>query len=289
MTTPLFLAVALSLVSAICYATAAVVQERTAAGTADLRGALTRGSWWWSVVLNSTGAALHVGALRYGPLTLVQPLGALTLVAAVPLGALAAHHRTTATQWRGMVLTLVGLVALLTATASGNAPDTTLSGTDVLVVGLTAAVVIAALIRFTSGRTTLGGLAFAAASGIASGTGSTLAQTLAVEPALSLGVALVVALTAAFAGGGLLLSQKAYSSGLGGPLAVLTLVNPVTASVIGITLLGERFQYGLTGILLALAGAVAAAQGVVLLSRPQPLVPRHPRHKLRITVPRRLL
>jgi drug/metabolite transporter (DMT)-like permease len=289
MITPVFLAVALSLISAICYATAAVVQERTAAGTANLRGALTRGSWWWSVVLNSTGALLHVGALRYGPLTLVQPLGALTLVAAVPLGALAAHHRTTATQWRGMVLTLVGLVALLTATASGNAPDTTLSATDVLVVGLTAAVVIAALIRFTSGRSTLGGLAFAAASGIASGTGSTLAQTLAVEPALSLGAALVVALTAAFAGGGLLLSQKAYSSGLGGPLALLTLINPVTASVIGITLLGERFQYGLIGVLLALAGAAVAAQGVVLLSRPQPPVPRHPRHRLRIAVPRRLL
>jgi drug/metabolite transporter (DMT)-like permease len=289
MTTPLFLAVALSLVSAICYATAAVVQERTAAGTPDLRGALRRGSWWWSVVLNSTGAALHVGALRYGPLTLVQPLGALTLVAAVPLGSLAAHHRTTSTQWRGTVLTLLGLAALLTATASGNAPDNTLHATGVLVVGLTAAAVIGVLIRFTSAHSPVGGLAFAAASGVASGTGSTLAQTLAIGPALSEGAALVVVLTAVFAGGGLLLSQKAYRSGLGGPLAMLTLINPVTASVIGVAVLGERFQYGLTGTLLGLAGAAAAAYGVVLLSRPQTHIPRHVRSRSRLTVPRRLL
>jgi drug/metabolite transporter (DMT)-like permease len=289
MTTSVLLAVALSLVSAICYATAAVVQERTAARTPDLRGALARGSWWWSVVLNSTGALLHVGALRYGPLTLVQPLGALTLVAAVPLGSLVTHHRTTAMQWRGTVFTLIGLTALLTATASSNTPDNTLRTTDVLVIGVTAAIVIAALISFTSSRSTLGGLAFATASGIASGVGSTMAQTLIVGPTLSWDAALVAALTAAFAGGGLLLSQKAYNSGLGGPLAVLTLVNPVTASVIGVVLLGERFQYGLTGTLLAITGAAVAAHGVVLLSRPQPHVPRHARHRSRIAVPRKLL
>lgn len=269
-TSPLFLAVALSLVSAVCYAAAAVVQERTAARTANLRGALTRGSWWWAVLLNATGALLHVVALRYGPLTLVQPLGALTLVAAVPLGSLAARRRTSGTQWRGMALTLVGLTALLTATASGNAPDNTLHATEVLVVALTAATVVAVLVRLASGRFALGGLAFAAASGIASGVGSTLAQKLAVGPALSGSVAVVTVLTAAFAAAGLLLSQKAYRSGLGGPLALLTLVNPVTASFIGITLLGEGFQYGATGTLLALAGAAAAARGVVLLSRPQP-------------------
>ncbi|WP_405923354.1 DMT family transporter [Streptomyces sp. NBC_00035] len=261
---PVFLAVVLSLVSAICYATAAVVQERTAAGTADLRDALTRVSWWWAVLLNATGALLHVVALRYGPLTLVQPLGALTLVVAVPLGSLAARRRTSGTQWRGMALTLVGLTALLTATASGNAPDSTLRAAEVLLVALAAATVIVALIRFAPS-----GLGFAAASGIASGVGSTLAQKLAVGPAVSWSAALVAVLTVAFAVAGLMLSQKAYGSGLGGPLALLTLVNPVTASVIGITLLGEGFRYGATGTLLAFAGAAAAARGVVLLSRSQ--------------------
>ncbi|WP_328845636.1 hypothetical protein [Streptomyces sp. NBC_00258] len=266
---PVVLALALSLVSAFCYAAAAVVQERTAAGTADLRGTLARGSWWGAVGLNASGALLHVVALRYGPLTLVQPLGALTLVVAVPLGSLVARRRTSGTQWRGMALTLVGLTALLVATAAGRAPDDTLGTGEVLGVALAAFVGIAVLVRSASGRSALGGLAFAAASGIASGVGSTLAQKLAVGPTLSWSVAVVAVLTVAFASGGLLLSQKAYRSGLGGPLALLTLVNPVTASVIGIGLLGEGFRYGTTGTLIALAGAVAAARGVILLSRPQ--------------------
>ena len=269
MSSPVVLALVLSLVSAFCYAAAAVVQERTAAGTADLRGTLARGSWWGAVGLNASGALLHVVALRYGPLTLVQPLGALTLVVAVPLGALVARRRTSGTQWRGVALTLVGLTALLAATASGSAPADTLGTGEVLAVALVALGVIAVLVRFATGGSAFGGLAFAAASGIASGVGSTLAQKLAVGPTLSWSVAVVAVLTVAFASGGLLLSQKAYRSGLGGPLALLTLVNPVTASVIGIGLLGEGFQYGTTGTLIALAGAVAAARGVILLSRPQ--------------------
>ncbi|WP_217238000.1 DMT family transporter [Streptomyces sp. AC555_RSS877] len=268
---PVFLAVALSLISAICYATAAVVQERTAANTASVRGALLRSSWWWAVALNATGALLHVVALRYGPLTLVQPLGALSLVVAVPLGSMAAGRRTSVTQWQGMALTLVGLTALLTVTASGSAPQDSLGGGEILLVSLAAAAVVAALVRFASDRSSSAGLALAAASGISSGVGSTLAQKLVVGPTLSWSVALVAALTVPFAVAGLLLSQKAYRSGLGGPLALLTLVNPVTASAIGIGLLGEGFRYGGTGTVLALAGAGAAMHGVTLLSRPQPV------------------
>lgn len=269
MHSPVALAIALSLVSAICYATAAVVQERTAAETAGVRGALARGSWWWSVGLNAAGALLHVVALRYGPLTLVQPLGALSLVVAVPLGSLVARRRTSIPQWHGMSLVLVGLTALLTVTASGNTPGDTLHTGEVLAVALAAATVVAVLVRFAAHRPALGGLAFAAASGIASGVGSTLAQKLAVGPAFSWSSASAAVLTVAFAVAGLLLSQKAYRSGLGGPLALLTLLNPVTASAIGITLLGEGFRYGDTGTLLALAGAAAAVHGVILLSRPQ--------------------
>ncbi|MGP4048336.1 DMT family transporter [Streptomyces sp. 2A115] len=268
-TTPVLLAVVLSLVSALCYAAAAVIQERTAADTANLRGTLARGSWWGSVALNATGALLHVVALRYGPLTLVQPLGALSLVVAVPLGSLVTRRRTSGTQWRGMALTLLGLTVLLTLAASGGAPNDTLGSPEAFGLATAAVGVIAVLVSFASGRSALGGLAFAAASGIASGVGSTLAQKLAVGPELSWSVALVAVLTVAFAVAGLLLSQKAYQSGLGGPLALLTLVNPVTASAIGITLLGEGLQYGGTGTLFALAAAAAAARGVVLLSRPQ--------------------
>ncbi|MFI8889715.1 hypothetical protein [Streptomyces paradoxus] len=266
-------AVALSLVSAVAYAAAAVAQERLAsrspgAGTLRLLG---RGAWWWSVGLNASAALLHVVALRYGPLTVVQPLGALTLVAAVPMGARMAGRRVSAVEWRGTALTLLGLGAIL-LTASGPAPDDVLSVPEALAVAGATAAFIGALSR-PGARP---GLRHAAASGLASGVASALTQTVTVAatdrtgPVLSVQVVGVALLVAAFAAGGLLLSQTAYRGGLGGPLAMVTLANPLAAAVIGLSLLGERLQGGPAGVLLALAGAGLASWGVVLLSRAAP-------------------
>ncbi|GFN08753.1 hypothetical protein Smic_73090 [Streptomyces microflavus] len=76
-------------------------------------------------------------------------------------------------------------------------------------------------------------------------------------------------LVSAFAMGGLLLSQTAYRGGLGAPLAVVTLANPVAAAAIGLALLGERLQGGPVSLVLALLGTAAAVRGVILLSRAQ--------------------
>ncbi|MEW2516353.1 hypothetical protein [Streptomyces sp. NPDC046870] len=266
-------ALGLSLVSAVAYALAAVAQERLAsrsAGTGLLR-LLGTGAWWSAVGLNAAAALLHVVALKYGPLTVVQPLGALTLVAAVPLGARAAGRRVSAVEWRGTALTLLGLAVLL-VTASGPAPARVLSLTEALVVAGTTAAAIGLLSR-PGARP---GLRHATASGFASGVASALTQTVTVAatdrsgPALSTEVIVVAVLVAAFAVGGLLLSQTAYRGGLGAPLAVVTLTNPVAAAVIGLTLLGQGLRGGAAGVLLALAGAGLASWGVVLLTRAAP-------------------
>ncbi|NEB64649.1 hypothetical protein G3I61_34225, partial [Streptomyces diastaticus] len=198
-------------------------------------------------------------------------LGALTLVAAVPLGARLAGRRVSAIEWRGTGLTLLGLGALL-LTASGPAPDDVLSVPEALTVsGATAA-----LIGVLSRPGARPGLRHATASGIASGVASALTQTVTVAvtdrsgPLLSVQVVGVALLVAAFAAGGLLLSQTAYRGGLGAPLAVVTLANPVAAAVIGLSLLGERLRGGAGGVLLALAGAALAAWGVLQLSRATP-------------------
>ncbi|WP_030841090.1 hypothetical protein [Streptomyces sp. NRRL S-475] len=267
------IAVALSLVSAVAYAGAAVAQERLASrspGTGTLR-LLGSGAWWWSVGLNASAALLHVVALRYGPLTVVQPLGALTLVAAVPMGARIAGRRVSAAEWKGTALTLLGLGAIL-VTASGPAPDDVLSVPEALAVAGATATLIGVLSR-PGARP---GLRHASASGLASGVASALTQTVTVaatdrsSPVLSVQVIGVALLVAAFAAGGLLLSQTAYRGGLGGPLAMVTLANPLAAAVIGLSLLGERLQGGAAGLLLALAGAGLASWGVVLLSRGAP-------------------
>ncbi|MFI9766773.1 hypothetical protein ACIHJG_07920 [Streptomyces sp. NPDC052415] len=267
------IAVILSLFSAVAYAAAAVAQERLAsrsAGSGVLR-LLGSSAWWSTVGLNATGALLHVVALKYGPLTVVQPLGALTLVAAVPLGARVAGRRVSAVEWRGTALTLLGLAAIL-ATASGSAPDDVLSPSEAVAVAGVTAVLIGVLGRPGKRR----GLRHATASGVASGVASALTQTVTVAATdrsgslLSMQVIGVALVVAAFAAGGLLLSQSAYRDGLDAPLALVTLSNPVAAALIGLALLGERLQGGATGALLALAGAGLAGRGVVLLTRAAP-------------------
>ncbi|MFD9434316.1 hypothetical protein [Streptomyces sp. NPDC060002] len=266
-------AVVLSLFSAVAYAAAAVAQERLASrhpGT-SLPRLLGNGAWWWSVGLNAAAALLHVVALKYGPLTVVQPLGALTLVAAVPMGARVAGRQVGAAEWRGIAFTLAGLAAIL-VTASGPAPEDVLSVPEAVgVAGATSA-----LIGLLARRGARPGLRHATASGFASGVASALTQTVTVAatdrsgPLLSVQVVGVALLVAAFATAGLLLSQTAYRGGLGAPLAMVTLANPVAAAAIGLALLGERLQGGAAGMLLALAGAGVAGWGVVQLSRAAP-------------------
>lgn len=276
-------AVALSLLSSVAYAAAAVAQERLASrnpGSGVLR-MLVSGAWWWSVALNASAALLHVVALKYGPLTVVQPLGALTLVAAVPLGARMAGRRVTATEWRGTAYTLAGLAAILVV-ASGSTPGKVLSTSEAVAV----AAVTAALIGLLARPGARPGVRHASASGVASGVASALTQTVTVAATdrsaslLSVQVIGVALLVAAFAAGGLLLSQTAYRDGLGAPLAVVTLANPLAAAIIGLSLLGEGLRGGAAGVLLALAGAGVASWGVVLLSRkaptPAPVDEEHP-------------
>lgn len=308
----LLLAVVTAVASAGCYALGAVLQERLAV-VVPLRtlGTLLRHRrWWLAVGLGCAGALLHVVALRFGPLSLVQPLGALALVLALPVGSAVGGQRVTRAQWRGAALTVAGLAGLLLLTASAGRPESLQTG-EVLVVVALATVAVVALgwaaltlparaVRLATqwfalrppvpvgappsgpapqppvshSARVVRSLLFAAAAGLSFGVGSALVQTVAVR-ATSDGVTGLVSpatpTAAGFAIGGFLLAQAAYrGSGLGAPLAMLTLMNPATAAVIGLVLLGERFAGGALGATAAVIAATLAVWGVVLLARPAP-------------------
>jgi hypothetical protein len=262
----LLLAVTISVVSAWAYAAAAVRQERLARTHGAGPVALSRRlGWWRAVLLTCAGAGLHVLALRFGPLTLVQPLGALTLVFAVLL----AGRRTVAVERRGVLATVLGLVGLLLVTGS-TAPTRTLGTGAVLGVGLVTAAVLAGLLGYTVVAAPVRrGLSYALASGITSGVASALTQTVTVLLGTHGWSALVGPAAAGvllLAPAGLLLSQAAYRDGLGAPLAVVIIANPVAAGAIGVALLGERYTAGLPGIALAAGAAALATYGVTLLA-----------------------
>nr|WP_202453820.1 DMT family transporter [Streptomyces sp. SID4913] len=267
----LALSVLLSLVSAVAYAAGAIVQERVATASDGRSLAPLRDRVWWvAVTLNGVGAVLHVVALAYGPLSLVQPLGALTIVFALPMAALFVGRRAGATAWRGAVMATVGLAGLLALTGSSDAHSLGRPQQLMLAVVTFGAVAALVLLSRAMRRPVMRSVVLAGAAGVAFGIASVYTKTVAMEwTAGSVGSGLPTLLViAALAGAGLLLCQAAYrGAGLTAPLATVTVVNPVVAAAVGITLFGEQFRHGATGTVLALACGVVAAGGLIMLTR----------------------
>ncbi|WP_369274910.1 DMT family transporter [Streptomyces sp. R11] len=267
----LALSVLLSFVSAVAYAGGAIVQERVAVSSPGQQFApMRRPGWWAAVALNGLGGLLHVVALAFGPLSLVQPLGALTIVFALPMAALFVGRKAGSTAWRGAIMATVGLAGLLSLV--GASESQSLATTERVAVALvTGSVVVALMIagRAAHRHPAVRSMLLAIGSGIAFGMSSVFTKIVAIDWNGGVSAADLPALATigVFATAGLLLSQAAYrGAGLAAPLATLTVVNPVVAAAVGITMFGETFRYGTTGTVLALGCGVVAAGGLILLT-----------------------
>jgi drug/metabolite transporter (DMT)-like permease len=266
----LALSVLLSLVSAVAYAGGAIVQERVAVSCPGERYApLRRPAWWAAVALNGFGGLLHVVALACGPLSLVQPLGALTIVFALPMAALLVGRRAGSAAWRGAIMATVGLAGLLSLVGASDVQSLSAAQRGVLAV-VTGGVVVALTVagRATHRHPAVRSVLLATGSGTSFGISSVLTKTVAVDWTGGI-PAKLPSLTAigVLATAGVLLSQASYrGGGLAAPLATLTVVNPVVAAVVGLTMFGESFRHGTTGTVLALGCGVVAAGGLILLT-----------------------
>ncbi|MBT2493729.1 DMT family transporter [Streptomyces sp. ISL-96] len=274
----LAMSVLLALVSAVAYAAGAIVQEHVASTTpARPYAPLRHGAWWAAVALNGFGALLHVGALAYGPLSLVQPLGALTIVFALPMAAVFVRRRAGAAAWRGAIMASAGLAGLLSLTGTADAQS--LGGGERLAVALVTfgGVAVVFLVAQRVHRAVVRSILLATAAGAAFGIASVFTKTVAVDWAAAAeawgglggptGQLPSLLTIAGLAAAGMMLSQAAYrGAGLAAPLATVTVVNPVVAAAVGITLFGEHFRYGATGTALALGCGVVAAGGLILLT-----------------------
>ncbi|MFF4760242.1 DMT family transporter [Streptomyces sp. NPDC001292] len=267
----LALSVLLSSVSAVAYAGGAIVQERVAVSfPGEQYAPLRRPAWWAALVLNGLGGLLHVVALACGPLSLVQPLGALTIVFALPMAALFVGRRAGAAAWRGAVMATVGLAGLLSLVGASHTQSLNTgqrTGLAVVTAGVVATLTVAgrAAHRHPAVRSVL----LATGSGIAFGMSSVFTKTVTVDFTDGIAAAELpsLAVIGVLATAGILLSQASYrGGGLAAPLATLTVVNPVMAAAVGLTLFGETFRYGTTGTVLALGCGVVAAGGLILLT-----------------------
>ncbi|MGW3916572.1 DMT family transporter, partial [Streptomyces sp. NPDC005070] len=267
----LALSVVLSFVSAVAYAGGAIIQEQVAVTSPGQTYApLRRPGWWAAVALTGVGGLLHVVALAFGPLSLVQPLGALTIVFALPMAALFVGRKAGAAAWRGAIMATVGLAGLLSLVGASDAQS--LSHAQRLALGVVSGGAVAALMvagRAAHRHPAVRSVLLAVAAGVAFSMSSVFTKTVAVDWSRHVSLADLSSLAAigAFATAGMLISQASYrGAGLEAPLATLTVVNPVVAAAVGITMFGETFRYGTVGTALALGCGVVAAGGLILLT-----------------------
>lgn len=252
-------AVVLSVFSAGCYAAAAVVQERLAA-----RGHRGLGRWAASVGLTLTGAATHTVALDFATVGVVQALGTLTLLFALPIAAVRTRTPIAPAAWRDAGLTVAGLVGIMSLATQPGAAVTVGGDTARYLMLATAAVVVAlAVLAWQSRGPVLRSVLLAAASGTAFGVSSVVTKSVLVSFSVPGAVAVAV-----LAVSGYLLGQASYrGGGLAAPLAMVSVSNPVVAATVGVLVLGEGFRFGTIGVVLTSVSAVVAAIGVVGLSR----------------------
>ena len=260
------LAVGLSMLSAASYAAAAVAQERLAEN--GHRG-LTR--WVTALVLTAAGVTLHVLALNFGTVAIVQALGTLTLLFALPISALRYHVRIGPVSWFDAGLTVAGLALIMSLSVDSGRP-VVLSAPDgryLSLATLISVVILGGGAWFAGAR--MRAVLLAGAAGVAFGIASVLSKAVMASITAS-GVdaisPFVVTMVVIFSVVGYLLGQLSYKgAGLAAPLATVSVVNPVAAALAGVVVFDERFRFGQVGLAVVGVAAVVITWGVIGLSR----------------------
>ena len=286
------LAVGLAALGALFFGLAAVRQHRVVRATAapvrsTWRAQVGTGlrlvrqpAWLLGAGQAGLGGALHVVALTLAPITLVQPVGVLAVPVTVVAAALARRRRPAPTQVLGSVLSVVGVAALTVVLLLPAAEPATLPSSASLAVGTGAVLVgggaVALLLGQTSAppllRCVVRAVVAAALFGLNSVLIRTLGEIISSPPEHLVGLVVTSLVGIALALPlGVWAMQSAYL--FGSPQVViccLTLIDPLTAVVGGRLLLQDGAS--VTGHILAgaVACAVVAAAGVVLLARDYP-------------------
>jgi drug/metabolite transporter (DMT)-like permease len=279
--------VLLCLASAALYAASSVLQQREArlappemAMRLGLVGhLLRRPRWLLGNLADFGGYALQFLALRTGSLALVQPLLVTGLIFALAGDAVLDGRRLTRTESRFTLTTVAGLVLFLAVSRPGpGSPHGSRLGWIVL--GLTALVVVGALVLLAGHTPRRRSLCLGAATGILFGVVAALTESSAhlldhgILHALGHWQPYALAVCAV---AGLILIQSAFQAGdLKWSLPALTVLEPVSAITIGQFLFGEHIAVsGLAPVAEALS-LVLMSVGVVGLSRAVADVPDHP-------------
>ncbi|SDO35813.1 hypothetical protein SAMN04515671_0683 [Nakamurella panacisegetis] len=271
-------AISVALISAFFFALAATLQQREAGLATEIGASDPRLLWrlahrpWWlaGIVADVLAAALHIVALSFGTIAVVQPVGVTGLLFAIPMVAILRRTPVPRRDVAAALVVLIGL-ALFLALTPGQTQSTIERATPVVfvIVGTVALLGgLMALAHRSPGR--VRAVVLAAGGGIAFGVVAVFARALLLlierpHPAAivvaAIGIAVLVCV-------GYLMLQHAYRAGhFAASLATAVVIDPPAAIIAGALTLHESLPHGLVRMSLILACAAIVTAGIALLVR----------------------
>ena len=272
MTSAQLLALAAALGAALAFGAAAVLQ-----GIATRREPVSGGldpallvrlarqpAFLVSLALNLFGFVLHVSALQYLPLFLVQSVIATSVAVTAVLSVRVFGVRLTRLQWWALAAVVVGLALLAPSADGGDAPDPGARGALLLLAAVLAAVVAATAAGHLTGP--LGAVVLGLLAGVGFGVVAVAARLLPdLSPAVLLRAPAAYVLAAAGAVAFLLYSAAMHRGSVTTSTAAMVITQTALPAVVGAALLGDEVRDGfgllaVVGFVLALAGALGLAR-----------------------------
>jgi drug/metabolite transporter (DMT)-like permease len=240
----------------------------------QLKLLLARPSWVLGTIMLGLAIALQLTSLVFSPLIVVQPLGAVSLVITSIINARVSGNRLNKRSILAICLCVggVGAFVVVAAFAAREVPVTEANLVEILVVlGI---VLVLAGAAFAIFRHNLPAIGYVVGAGVLYGFVATLAKSVISRIEQQdfdwLTLFCVVALLAAVIVGAYFV-QNAYASG---PpdlvIAGLTVIDPLVAVTIGITILNEAAGAAAWQVAAFVVTGVIAIVGVFLLARVHP-------------------
>jgi drug/metabolite transporter (DMT)-like permease len=270
----MLLAAALALASAFCFAVCTVMQHAEtrrvdSSGTRLLVRLLRRPIFLISVGVEGIAILLQALATGSGTVAVVQPLLVTGLVFAVILSAAVQHRRVSTREVGGAAVCVAGLMLFLLSSRPAAGVASLAPGHRALaaasVIGI--AVAAAAVARL---RPSARGASLALCGGVLLGQGGVLLKvTMHLLEADGVRGVLTWQFVALLATGitGTIAAQNAFQAGsLPSTLAILTVTEPLTAIVLGASLLHEHLGRSPADIVAYVVALLLSVAGVLLVS-----------------------
>jgi hypothetical protein len=272
--------VALAFLAAVLFASASVLQQAAAAavpleqarGLSLIRRLVRHPVWLAGAVADAAGYGAEAAALAFGSILVVQPILATTLLFAIPLSAVLARAPVRRADLAWAAVLTAGVAVFLVVgdpTAGLDRAPVRHWAVAVAVIGPMIAACLLIGARSSGPRRAL---SLGAAAGLLFGVMAGLTKSVV----HLIGLGIVDLFTSwepyalcAVAIAGLLLQQGAYQAGaLSLSLPAIAVLEPVTATAIGIGAFEETIRASGAAWLLIAASVAAMAGGLITLSRP---------------------